>query len=116
MVKYINKAQSSVPTLTDDSSDGLEVANTDSEKANALNNFFSSCYNHTFPPLSSKCSAILAPDACPNDLLCTEEEILDYLSSLDTAKANGPDGISARNPQDAKGNCIKYHQLINKPI
>ena len=29
-------------------------------------------------------------------LLYTEEEVLDYLSSLDTAKANGPDGISAR--------------------
>ena len=39
-VKYINKTQSSIPTLTDNSSDDPEVANMDSEKANALNNFF----------------------------------------------------------------------------
>ena len=95
-VKYINKTQSSIPTLTDNSSDDPEVANMDSEKANALNNFFSLCYNHTFPSLSPECSAIVTLDVCPDDLLCTEEEILDYLSSLDTAKANGPNGISAR--------------------
>ena len=32
--------------------------------------------------------------ACPDDLLCTEE-VLGYLFSLHTAKANGPNGISA---------------------
>ena len=30
------------------------------------------------------------------DLLCTEEQVFYYLSNLDTRKANGPDGISAR--------------------
>lgn len=35
------------------------------------------------------------PNNCPPELLCTEEEILDLLLSLDITKANGPDGISA---------------------
>ena len=40
-----NQLKSSIPTLTDDSSDGPEVAYTDSEKDNALNDFF--ILNHT---------------------------------------------------------------------
>ncbi len=31
---------------------------------------------------------------CPNDLLCTESEVLEMLCTLDTSKASGPDGIS----------------------
>ena len=30
------------------------------------------------------------------ELLCTEEEVFDLLASLDTPKASGPDGLSAR--------------------
>ena len=32
---------------------------------------------------------------CPDDLLCTEEEVLQLLSNLDTTKTNGHDDISA---------------------
>ena len=32
---------------------------------------------------------------CPEEYLCTEE-VFDLLSSLDTIKSNGPDGISAK--------------------
>ena len=36
------------------------------------------------------------PAGCPEELLCTEEEVLDLLLALDTTKSNGPDGISAK--------------------
>ena len=37
----------------------------------------------------------LDPLCYPDDLLCSEEEVIDLLLSLNTSKANGPDGISA---------------------
>ena len=33
---------------------------------------------------------------CPDELLCTEEEVYDLLSTLDVSKSNGHDDISAR--------------------
>ena len=45
------------------------------------------------PPLTSEHTNHLGPQACPLDLLCSEE---DLLSTLDTTKSNGPDGISAK--------------------
>ena len=33
---------------------------------------------------------------CPDEILCSEDEIYELLKSLDVNKANGPDGISAR--------------------
>ena len=63
-----------------------------------LNSFFARCFNHALPPLS--------PESHPNikiidsellhDLLCTEEEVCQYLSALNTTKASGADGISAK--------------------
>ena len=35
-------------------------------------------------------------DQCPEDFLCTVEEVQWLINRLDTAKSNGPDGISAR--------------------
>ena len=32
----------------------------------------------------------------PNELLCTTEEVIFLIMSLDPSKANGPDGISAQ--------------------
>jgi len=36
------------------------------------------------------------PNSCPEQLLCTEEEVLFLLTSLDVTKASGADSISAR--------------------
>ena len=33
---------------------------------------------------------------CPDELLCTAEEVIFLIMSLDPSKANGPDGISAQ--------------------
>lgn len=97
-MEYINERISSIPALPDNSSNELEVADTDIEKTNVLNKFFSRCFNYTFPPLSSDACKLLTPDTCtcPDDLLCTKEEVSDYLLSLETTKANGSDGISAK--------------------
>ena len=54
---------------------------------------------------------------CPPELLCTEDDILDLLRSLDVTKANGPDGISAvmlkaTAPNIAKGVMILFIKSI----
>ena len=84
-VKYLNKQQSSIPTLV-----------TDTEKADLLKCYFSECFNHSQPPLNSDCYQVLVPESCPHDLLCTEDDVYELLSCIDTTKSNGPDGISAR--------------------
>ena len=38
----------------------------------------------------------LTDNDCPGHLLCNEDIVLDLLLSLDTSKASGPDGISAK--------------------
>ena len=47
-VKYLNKQQSTVPTLIDE--DGTE-AHSSSQKADMLNSFFSKCFNSGSSPL-----------------------------------------------------------------
>ena len=58
-------------------------------KAELLNNFFFGCFNHNVPPLV--CTDIDFehddPAACPEDILCTEDFVLDQLISLDVTKA-----------------------------
>ena len=63
-----------------------------------LNKYFSNCFNNSVPPLSDTDGDIFAntgSSECPPELLCDEEEVLELLLSLDTTKANGPDGVSA---------------------
>ena len=36
------------------------------------------------------------PDECPDELLCTESEILKFLKAINISKASGPDNISGR--------------------
>lgn len=58
-----------------------------------LNSFFHSCFNTSQPPIAS-----LRSNTTDHleDNLCTEEEVFDLLSSLDTTKSSGPDGVSAK--------------------
>ena len=93
--KYLTKRSSTIPTLLDCDGNALQD---DKEKATLLNNFFSQCFNHSYPPLSAADYDNLAhssPDECPSQYLITEDEVLEFLLSLDTTKSNGPDGISA---------------------
>ena len=62
------------------------------------NNFFSSCFNSAVSPLTQLTppSDENPPNYCPDDFLCTEEEVATLIHSLDVSIANGPDGISAK--------------------
>ena len=48
------------------------------------------------PPLNADDLITVDPVTCPADLLCSEDEVLDIILSLDTNKASGLDGISTR--------------------
>ena len=62
-----------------------------------LNEFFSTCFNTAVPPLSMNDDDFTVQnDRCPEELLCSAEEILYFIMSMDLQKANGPDGISAK--------------------
>ena len=92
-VKFLNKQQSSIPPLHHQGT----TANSDHEKATMLNDFFSTCFNRTVPPLvPPNVDLNLHNDECPDDLLCLEGEVLSYIRLLDAAKASGPDGLSSR--------------------
>ena len=92
-VKYLNKNQSSIPVL----SQGNTLACTDSEKADMLGNYFSSCFNQAVPPLTLKDHSMYGVVPCNNltHQKCSVDEIYHSLSTLDTSKATGPDKISA---------------------
>ncbi len=62
-----------------------------------INNCFSSCFNQSLPPLAESIYQLHTTlQECPDHLLCTEEEVLRLLLSLDVTKSSGPDGISAK--------------------
>ena len=89
-VKYLNEGSSSIPVLTHNN----RTFNSDEDKANILNSFFSSCFNDSLPPLSLlECNGP-APQ-CDSNILCSEKEVVSMLQLLSTAKASGQDGISA---------------------
>ena len=70
-VKHLNKTTCSVPTL---SCNGVE-ASSDKDKANLLNSFFSTCFNTSYPPLSSSDSNPAGADEYPQEPLCATEEV-----------------------------------------
>ena len=70
-------------------------ASTDSAKATFLNDYFSSCFSTTVPPLAQQ-SDEHQPSYSPDDFLCIEDEVAALIRSLDISKATSPDGISAR--------------------
>ena len=91
-IKCLNRDTSSIPTLHKNGT----IANSNSEKATLLGQCFSQHFNLSEPPLTSDDLPETDPLLCPSYLLCTEEEVLLLLASLDVSKSNGPDGISAR--------------------
>ena len=53
-------------------------------------------FNTALPPLSQEDPEPSDPATCPEELLCTEEEVFDLLQELDISKSNGPDNISVK--------------------
>ena len=88
-VKCLNKQQSTIPTLHHQGT----AAESDSEKASLLNECFSACFKRDTTPLSSANddhhTVHFSP--CPDELLCTAEEAIFLIMSLDPSKANRPD-------------------------
>ena len=90
-VKTMNNHESSFPTLQHN---GTSIESS-YDKAVLLNNFFFECFNKSVPPLSPDLPH-LDPSLFPAELLCTEENILTLICSLDCTKSTGPDDISPR--------------------
>ena len=91
-IKVLNKQNVHGGSLTHN---GLPCPS-DTEKANSLNDFFSMCFNTSCQPISTIMTSAIDGHECPPELLCTEEEVCSLLKSIDTSKASGPDGVSAR--------------------
>ena len=54
----------------------------------------STCFNTSLPPLPGTFESVEHPEGSPDDLLCTEDEVLDLLQTVDVSKASGHDKIS----------------------
>ena len=90
--KYVNtklKRTTGVPNLK---KPDKSLTTTDEEKANVLNDFFSSVFTEEdlsdIPIVNN-----LSNDMFLSDLIVTEEAVKQKLNKLNTAKAMGPDGI-----------------------
>ena len=87
-IKRLCKNPSVVPTLN-------TIFNTPKSKAEALNQFFATCFNKLTPPLSNSPPSA-PPFPCPPDFLCTSEQISCILSKLSPDICPGPDNITAK--------------------
>ena len=80
-------------TFSSSLSNGITSADTDEDKANLLNKYFSSCFNVTNdPPIYAD---LTPPPESMDHFDCTPKEVVLYLSQLKIDSAPGPDGITA---------------------
>ena len=93
-VKSLNQKSTSMPTLQHN---GTKLETSEC-KADALNKYFYTCFNHNFPPLTNPDFSFenLNADNCPKELLCTEEAVFTHLEELDTSKSTGCDLVTAK--------------------
>ena len=92
-----------------------DIISSDELKASVLNNYFSKCFNNTIPPLTDSDHATYQHTCSsdyPEHLLCSEDEVLNLLLSLDITKANGPDGISANMLKNTAHSTVKGVTII----
>ena len=95
--RYVNskiKVKASIPTLVDESFDGLEAAS-DVDKAETLNKFFASTFTKesfdTIPVFQDREFI-----TCLDDILIDVSTVKDKLCNLNPTKATGPDGLPPR--------------------
>ena len=80
-------------TFSSSLSNGITSADTDEDKANLLNKYFSSCFNvANDPPIYAD---LTPPPESMDHFDCTPKEVVLYLSQLKIDSAPGPDGITA---------------------
>lgn len=92
LMNSLNQKDSSIPTLNNH---GSEVTSP-TDKATLLGDVFSKNFNTAHPPLSDDDRFVVHPEDCPTNLLCTEDDVLNIILSLDSNKASGLDGISVK--------------------
>ena len=87
-VRSLKGDNKTIPTLVVNDHE----ATSDSDKVEVLSDHFVKSFNNSLPPLSPMDvqSIVIDPNSCPEQLLCTEEEVLSLLTSLDVTKASGP--------------------------
>ena len=76
-----------------------------------LNTFFADYFNTKLPPLSAREMESNSRE-CPESLLCTEQEVLMLLKSIDTTKASGPDKISGQMLKETAESIAKSIAMI----
>ena len=89
MIKVLNPS-SSFPTLATDNS----TATDNVEKAKLLNSTFISHFNNKQPPLTSPDLPLTDPSISVDNILCSEDQVYELLTSINTTIENGHD-ISA---------------------
>ena len=76
------------------------LAQSCSDKATVLSSFFKECFNYSIEPLSFSDLDIFGSGQthhdCPEEFLCTEDQVQYMLDSLEVTKSTGPDNIPAR--------------------
>ena len=78
-ISLLNSKECSIPTL----SNGSTVAATCLEKLIFIMRLLPGASNHSVPELTTSDIPNVPADDCPDNLLCTEEEVYMLLSSLD---------------------------------
>ena len=93
IVRQLKPKSQSIPTLCNGTTYGF----TSQEKANTLSSFFMQCFNYSTEPLSfADMDTLGATIDCPEEFLCTVDEVRHLLEALDTKKSTGPDEIPAK--------------------
>ena len=87
------------------------MATSDLEKANLLNKVFINSFNHSTPVLESTDLPSTDPNGLPEPLMCTEDEVFEMLSTLDTTKFSGHDEISTKM---LKGTALSMTSAVTK--
>ena len=91
IIRLLSPRESSFPPMKNEDI----VASSGLDKANLLNVTFTNHYNRSVPELSISDLPEIVPTDCPNDFLCSEDEVYELLCTLDTTKSSGDDEISA---------------------
>ena len=84
LVKSVKSKSNTLPALKH----GNTVATSDLEKANLLNKVVINSFNHSTPILDSTDLPSTDPNGLPEPLMCTEDEVFEMLSTLDTTKSS----------------------------
>ena len=110
-MKYLNKQQSTFPTLVDEYN---VEATGNFEKVNMLNSFFSKCFNPSGSLEENTGSCTESPDESVEDLYCEVEHAEQLLLKVDISKSNSLMGRMASLGECSNVLLLVLHlQLLN---